>query len=275
MVLSKDIKYTNIFSKKNEVDGIVVVPELHYGTYYQYVPLNENLKYLLRIIKEYEERLDNNYLKDEKFITTDPQAQYLMAIYYLKMYYGNAFEYNFWRKTDEGELPLVEAVKRLQSNVFYDGNPAEHIKFSYSSDQIRLYSKYMFYSNIEGLLELKNEFRKTEDVIRYCLEAQTTFPEDIWPLYWIAYTQTKLERYAEALISFEKLFAHNLSYCMEILPLAYEHAAICAKQTNNEELYRYYDSMAAGLHNEHSIDVAGYYYTGHLYDGSFGTAARD
>jgi hypothetical protein len=114
-----------------------------------------------------------------------------MAIYYLKMYYGNIFEYNFWRRKGEDEMTLTAAIKNRRK---------------------------MFL-----MLGIRRNI-------------------------------------------FEKLFSNNLSCCMEILPLAYEYAAICAKQTSNEALYNYYNSLTTELYNEHNINVTGYYYTGHLYD---------
>jgi hypothetical protein len=76
-----------LFYGIDDFDGYVLEPESRYGLYYQYVPTGENLRYIFNMVYEYEKSLLLNNPIDHNFNITDPQAQYLMGIYYLKLYF--------------------------------------------------------------------------------------------------------------------------------------------------------------------------------------------
>jgi hypothetical protein len=120
--------------------------------------------------------------------------------------------------------------------------------------------EYMFYTNIEEFLSTKESYQ----IIEYCREALAVFPEDIWPLYWMAFVQTEKKEYAVALDNFQKLFKNKLSLNMEILPLAYKKASLCASQLGNDGLAGQYKAMSNAFYNEYGIDVSNYFELGYL-----------
>jgi hypothetical protein len=67
----------------------------------------------------------------------------------------------------------------------------------------------------------------------------------------------------KAIEYFQELFANELSLCMEIIPLAYRKAALCAEKLGNRMLQEEYKHMAENLFNEYRINVEGNLYTGY------------
>jgi hypothetical protein len=263
IIVSKHIRYSDIFYDKDNYDGFIVEPETTFGSFYQYAPVDANVRYIFNLVKAF---LKNNradvYYDSSGFLSGEGQC--IMALYYLKLYYGEHFKYNFWRTRDDaGNYSLQQALDDLEAYVFArDHNAADYIDVHYSEKEMRLYMEYMVYTNIEEFLDTKNPYQ----IIEYCQKARAVFPEDMWPLYWMAFVQTENKEYAAALDNFQKLFEHTVSLNMEILPLAYRKASFCASQLGQDERANQYEAMSHSLYNEYGIDVSDYAELGYLFD---------
>jgi tetratricopeptide (TPR) repeat protein len=139
-------------------------------------------------------------------------------------------------------------------------DPYQFIELDYSYEDTVSYIKYMTYANINDFLAIK----KSDSLVESCARAYALFSEDTWSLYWTSFYQMQKENYREALAAFNILFETDIAYCMEILPLAYRMAALCAGKLGDKEVANYYHTKSLELYNEHAINVSGYYYTGHL-----------
>jgi hypothetical protein len=228
-----------------------------YGTFYQYNPTNENLEFIFNLVENYA-LYNQNTIADTTNFVFDQRGQFLLGLYYLKLFFGDKFDYSFWRT--ESSKELLTALDELKKYAF-NGNPNAFIKVNHPYDSIVLYHNYMANGNIEDFLEKFSPSVNEE----YLLKARELFPEDLWALFWLGFSTTENGQYSSGLSYFQKLFENDLSYCMEILPLAYLKAALCAEKENNSELEREYTYIADSLYNEYGINVNDNYYTGHLY----------
>ncbi|GMO24842.1 MAG: hypothetical protein Ta2B_04300 [Termitinemataceae bacterium] len=120
-------------------------------------------------------------------------------------------------------------------------------------------------STIEYFLN-ERDVQFAAHTIDFCNKALNIFPQDLWALYWIAFISTETGDYKTALPYWEKLINNPLSRSMEILPLAYRKAALCAAEIGNFEDADNYQNIMMSLRNEHDIDVSGYFYTGNLFE---------
>jgi hypothetical protein len=238
-------------------DGIIVEPRELYGTFYQYNPTNENLEFIFNLVENYA-LYNQNKMTDNTNLVFDRQGQFLLGLYYLKLYFGDKFDYSFWRT--ESSKELLTALNELRGDAF-NGTPNAFIKINRPYDSIVLYHNYMANSNIEDFLDKFIPSINEENL----LKAHELFPEDLWALFWLGFSAAEKGQYSEGLFYFQTLFESELSYCMEILPLAYRKAALCAGKENNMELEHKYAYIAANLYNEYGINVDGSQYTGHLY----------
>jgi hypothetical protein len=180
-----------------------------------------------------------------------------MALYYLKLYFGEKFDYAFWRSCSSKDL--LTALDELYLCAFADGSPSNFIKAKLDHDALMLYHKYM-----AGTLIFEfNEGRMSVKGIReeYLSKADELFPEDLWALYWLGFTAAEKKQYAKALDYFQLLFKSELASCMESLPVAYRKAAVCAGKLKNKALEAEYNGIADSLYNEYGIDLTGSYYT--------------
>jgi hypothetical protein len=250
-ILSRDID-TNI-KLFNNYDGIIIEPKV-YGTFYQYNPTYENIKYIFDLVENYA-LYNHNIIPDTTFIPFDQQGQFLMGIYYLKLYFGDNFDYSFWRIKQSREL--LFALEELKQYAFVNNN---FIRDMPSHDIILLYHNYMANSNIDDFL-YKHGTKINEE---YLLKAKELFPDDLWAVYWLGFSAVEKRQYAKALEYFQILFENELSSCMEILPLAYQKAAFCAKKEKMRKTEEEYTLIANTLYNEYDINVSGYLNTGYL-----------
>jgi hypothetical protein len=227
-----------------------------YGTFYQYNPTNENLEFIFNLVENYA-LYNQNTITDATNFVFDQQGQFLLGLYYLKLYFGDKFDYSFWRTESSKELLI--ALDELKKDAF-NGNPNTFIKVNHPYDSIVLYHNYMANSNIEDFLDKFSSSINEE----YLLKARELFPEDLWALFWLGFSAAENGQYSTGLSYFQTLFENELSYCMEILPLAYRKAAFCAEKENNRELEHEYTHIADSLYNEYGINVENIY-TGYLY----------
>jgi hypothetical protein len=262
-------------------DGYIVDLKPMYSSFYQYNPTNENLSFIFKTVEDYalKSRPDNNYIPFEPeeniirglkfyfenvsknydytspdttyFVQADPQGGFMLGLYYLKLYFGDKFDYNFW-KTGTSKS-LFSALTELKDYAFANNDPSEYVQTNFDRDTVILYHEYMFLSNIIFF----NEQRKTAKYIQesYLLEAREIFPEDLWPLYWLGFVATEKEQWEKGLTYFQELFSYDLAFSMESLPLAYQKAALCAVKTGKSMVAEEYNSMASAIYNEYNIVV--------------------
>ena len=239
-------------------DGFIVEPEIFYGTLYQYNPTNENLQYIFNVVENYAIYNRNN-IPDTTYMIWDPQGQFLMGLYYLKLYFKEKFDYQFWKTAPSKEL--LTALDELKTYAFNGNNPSDFIGIHYNYDNIVLYHNYMMDSDIAGFLE--NQGDDIQEA--YLLQALELFPEDVWTLFWLGFAAAEKKQYAKALGFFQALFENELVACMENLPLAYQKAAFCSEKLKNKVLYEEYTSIYHELYNEYGINTEGYYNTGYYW----------
>jgi hypothetical protein len=251
----KDIVYygSYLFSH-NYYDAFIANRETYFGTPSNYVPSDDQLRFWVQNLKEFE-------LNDPKWADV-PQIEkdgvYLIIVYYLKLYYGDHFNYTLWKSPGgEGSPALLQALEALESYAFNESvKPSAMIRFHHSLEDMRLYGEYMYYSLLTEVLEYGRDIKdivKTGN-IQYIIKARELFPEDLWTLYWLAFIKTETGAYAEGLAHFQELFAADLSLCMSILPLAYKKAARCAGALGNTSLSAEYAALSESLYNELGID---------------------
>jgi len=176
----------------------------------------------------------------------------MMGIYYLKLYYGDNFSYDFWRVGSARDL--LSSLDDLKIWVFADGDPSKRLAVDFEYDKISLYHDYMYKSwtdDSQGLLHAGLGAVKES----YLIKANETFPEDIWPLYLLGFIAFEKKQYEKALDYFQVLFNSDLASCLEQLPFAYRMAAFCAAKMNDSALEREYTYMADALTNEFNIDI--------------------
>jgi hypothetical protein len=254
----KDIlNYGSFLFSNNYYDVFIANRETYFGTPSSYIPDDDNLRFWVQMLKEYEIK----ELRDSKWANLpkiEQDSVYFIIVYYLKLYYGDHFNYIPWKTPGrEGSLSLLQALEALESYAFNESvKPSEMIRFHHSLEDMRLYSEYMYNSL---LTEVLGYGRNIKDIVKtgniqFIIQARELFPEDLWSLYWLAFIKTETGAYAEGLAYFQELFSNDLSLCMSILPLAYKKAAVCAGSLGNTRLSAEYTALSASLYNEHGID---------------------
>jgi hypothetical protein len=258
LVLSNNLHSANLVVSryKKRYDGFIVEPKKLSGTFYQYNPINENSKFIFTGTNNYA-LYNRNAIPDTTYQLSDSQGQFLMALYYLKLYFGDKFDYAFWRNGSSKDL--LAALDELYLYAFADGSPSNYIKTNLDNDTLMLFHKYM----AGTLLHEFNESRMSVKGIReeYLSKAKDLFPEDLWALYWLGYTAAEKKQYTKALDYFQLLFKAELALNMESLPFAYRKAALCAGKVKNEVLEAEYNGIADSLYNEYNVYLDGSVFT--------------
>jgi hypothetical protein len=240
--------------KTSSFDGYIIEREM-YGTFYQYNPTNENLKFIFELVKNYP--LDNdNIVPNATHFQFDEQGQFLTGLYYLKLYFGDKFDYSFWRTGQTKDI--LASLDELEQYAFSGNNPSDFVSVRHTYDNILLYHDYMYQSRINSFIYYNGTINEKQLV-----KAWDIFPEDLWGLYWLAFWAIEKRQYNKAIKYFQTLFANELSLCMEILPLAYRKAELCAEKLGDKMLQEEYKRMADNLFNEYRINVEGNFYTGY------------
>lgn len=219
-------------------DGVVVAPSRDQGRFFQYVPTEANLRYMVERLSELELSRDEwaDEPDDRRF---GRRGQYLALTYYLKLYFGEAFEFGYG-----GQGPsLLSALSKL-------GSRSESLSSLVGVDipdeaSMRKYLGIMAGAGIEkaiagrnvDLVGLAEAMRKEGEI----------FPADAWPAYWEAWSLTRAGRRADAAQAWARLFRHPASSCMESLPAAYRLAAECAKALGDAKAAASYESALAAV----------------------------
>jgi hypothetical protein len=261
-------------------DGYIIESETIQGTFYQYNPTNENLSFLFKFVEDYalEYKPDINYIPFEpdnkiilginylkvffgndfdyaspktSYMQYELHGQFMTSLYYLKLYFGDKFDYTFW-KTEQSKS-LLSALAKLKDYAFTNKAPSEYIQTNYSREVLRLYHKYMILSLVEDYNMQNISGKNIQE--SYLQKARELLSEDLWSLYWLGFAATEKEQWEKGLDFFQELFAEDIAYSMESLPLAYQKAALCAEKLGNHMLAEEYNRIANTLYNDYNIIV--------------------
>ncbi|GHU97738.1 hypothetical protein FACS189483_04580 [Spirochaetia bacterium] len=236
----------------NQYDAVIIERNPVYGIFYQYMPTNENLIFIKNSLREYENTIAA-WKDEEQIVHSEEQGQYLMAIYYLKLYFGDKFNYSFWN----GGQSLAEALDELELAVYNSPeNPADTIVTPMSIAALREYHHVMVESDIERLINGRKI--TIPNLITDMKKAVQIFPDDLWSYYWLAYAETLNGNYREAVQHWEYILGKPLSACMETLPAMYRMASACYQKLGQTEKSHTYSELALSLHNEHDLVLTNY-----------------
>jgi hypothetical protein len=182
----------------------------------------------------------------------------LINVYYLKLYFGDNFPYNFWNP----QMPLKEALTSLESSVFAVGvSPQDKMAFPPSSiDTLRDYHEniYYFQTYDEKFWDtsLYGNIKKQMSIAEpYMKKAQELFPYELWTDYWYARMYINDSNHKKAYEHLKTILDNPLVYSMQNFPEILELAAQCAEKLKLQEQANRYKSLKAALYNEYSIDV--------------------
>jgi hypothetical protein len=261
IIMPKDFVNSDIFypgsNRQEWYDGFIVEEEHNLGTVRSYVPTDTDLRFLVKFLKGYAAK--DPQWEWVTFSQEELDAAYFLDCYYLKLYYGEHFNYAVWKTPDDAAgQSLSQAVEELEAYwLKAQANPSKLLAFQYPVETIRAYCSEMYYSLLSDVLQFDRPITDSE-VVRLSLaalqSARELFPEDIWSLYWMAFIQTENGAYEQGLLNFQALFAHDLSRCMPILPLAYKKAARCAAEQGDQSLAAAYTALSESLYNEQGAD---------------------
>jgi hypothetical protein len=253
MIRTESLKGNGLYDRWGRYDAVILDEEPIYGTGYQYVPTDANLRYMFRDLRDNEASIERIVKQNGNF-RFQSLGRYLMEIYYLKLYFGENFEYRFWNS----RTSLASALDELGRYAFAEGlAPSSRISGTRPSAGILYkYQRLMRESGIERYIASgQGNPSLVGSIIDSMQEATLLYPDDLWALYWLAFAHTKHGDSMIALSEWEELFSKPLSSCMEALPDAYAMAIDCARDLGLGEKVRELEAKAATLSNEHRIDV--------------------
>ena len=235
-------------------DAMIIERESVYGTNYQYMPSDENLRYIFKLLKDLESKHETS-INGKTFTRFNNRGQYLLCVYYLKLFFSDNFDYSFWKP----DSSLMQALNGLELFAFAPGSsPSEKISIDMpGADAVREYHSLMRQSGIDRYL-VSGDKRLLAPVIVNMELAAAILPDDIWPLYWKAFAETEQGNYNAALEDWTKLLQNPLSGCMENLPGVYRMAADCADKCGKADEAKNFKAEADELWNEHDLDTSGY-----------------
>jgi hypothetical protein len=130
------VKIINAIRKNPRYDGFIVEREGISGSFYQYNPTDENLQFILNMVEDYA-LYNQNAVPDTAYMPFDAQDQFLMGLYYLKLYFSDKFDYDFWKIGVS--TTLITALASLKEYAFRQGTPSRFINLAYDHDDMLLY----------------------------------------------------------------------------------------------------------------------------------------
>ncbi|MHB9294219.1 hypothetical protein Holit_03345 [Hollandina sp. SP2] len=246
-------------SYESPFDGYIVEKSGIIGVMYSYalydpVVLKEVIKQMRQYDGDLSVLLAGNAIDYTDAATYVMIRDFLTSVYYLKLWFGDYFPYDFWNP----QMPLREALSQLEAAVLADGiDPAEKTAFLLPSmESLREYHVYIeaFASSLnrDGSRSKAELFRICEPYMKRAFEL---FPYELWTPYWYVKMYTELKEYGKAYEYIQTLLADPLIYAMQIYPETLELAALCAEQLGDREQAEAYRTRKADLRNEYGIDV--------------------
>lgn len=220
-------------------DGLIVSGAPIQGRYFQYVPTEENLRFMVHRLGELESsKVDWEASADTRRF--GKRGQYLALLYYVRMYFGDRFDYGF----AEHGPGISEALAALSDEA---GRFSALLEATVPGEaSMREYHRLMAGAGIEKAVADDSPDLSSLSAIASDMErAAALFPADAWPAYWRAWALTKGKRWRAAAAGWENLFRMDSSACLESLPIAFELARECALALGDAEgAARYAASLA-------------------------------
>jgi hypothetical protein len=189
----------------------------------------------------------------------------LMNVYYLRLFFGDYFPYDFWNP----QMPLKDALFRLESVVLADGvNPQDFMRFPVPPiETLRDYHDNIeFFAALKNVEVMQESGSNTVSVIEkiftrsepYIQKARELFPYELWADYWYAKMYTAIDDYEKAYPYLQTLLGDPLLYSMQIYPEVLELVARSAEHLGNRERSVEYQALSDGLANEFGIDTSSF-----------------
>lgn len=235
----------------NLYDAYIVEDDSVWGIPFVYKPTEENLKFLFNQICFYAEHIEELKNHKDDYIASD-FGQLIAGIYYLKMYYGDKFDYQLWNSKRSLKAVTDELEQQVADKGFENVLGVKNARIDFNDSQVRDYMKYMS-SRWELEMYSKNQYKK-----KWCpwLLTQTEAArnilghQDLWALYWDARVRTTCGKYDEALKEYEALLENSLVYSMPVLPVIYKKAALCEEKLGHKGRAEVYVNKISALQNE-------------------------
>lgn len=212
-----------------------------YGIPYQYYFTKQNANVLIRRLLQFEK---NSYslFEGSSFNHLSDEREYINDIYYLKMMFGDLFDYSFWYT----EKSLIEALLELDKYV----QNIDNSDFPVNSDNaIRKYVEYMVNSGIEDFIKYNErlDLSYSKEMIE---KAYSYYKDDVWCLYWLASIEYELKEYENSIINFEKCLEYKTINNIEVLPKIYDKLSVLYKEMDNDLMYNNYQIKLHELSKE-------------------------
>jgi tetratricopeptide (TPR) repeat protein len=242
-------------------DGYIVDKTGIKGIMYSYALFKPDvLKEIIEQTKQYEAHI--SVLSNEnRFDYEDTDTYYnimdlLINVYYLRLFFGAYFPYDFW----DPQMPLKEALSVLELAAFADGaDPKDLLSFPIPSvNTMRDYHDHIeLFASLDGLEEsgAEERFAFAEP---YLKKAHELFPFELWTDYWYAKMYTILKDHEKAYEHLQIILNDPLIASMQIYPEVLELAAFTSEGLGNREQATEYRALRNGISNEFGID-AGYF----------------
>lgn len=238
------------FYQRGEYDYHLVDLCPDFGVFNQYLPSDENLRYLFVMLKKFAES-DIKKWDKERYLRHEARGSFLSALYYMKLWMGDRFDYTFWNS----DKTLKQALDELEQSVFYkDSHPSDYLALPEKEIRdLRYYHSLMFTTRIENFR--KDDIWMQKSLIRNMSMAKTIFPEDLWSTYWMARGYMLKGQYEEALPVWEELLNNPRSLSMENLPAICDLAADCAANLELREKEDSFRALKNSLTNEFDMKI--------------------
>jgi hypothetical protein len=189
--------------------------------------------------------------------------RYLLSnVYYLRLFFGDYFPYNFWNP----KTPLKDALTQLESVVFAPGaDPKDFMRFPVPPietmrdyhDNIEFFTSL---KNVEvmqkegsGMTAIERVFQRSEPSMQ---KAQELFPYELWPDYWYAKMYIALDNHEKAYPYLQTLLSSPLLCSMQMYPEVLELGTHSAERLGNHEESVAYQALLNGLTNEFGINTS-------------------
>jgi len=246
----------------NNFDGFIIDKNGIMGVMFGYTLFDTDI---LNIFIEQTRELDNeiSLLKEEdrsENIDIYYKMSYMIKyVYYLKLYFGDNFPYDFWNP----EMPLSEAIKILEDNILKSSKPEDKMVFSPPSmETLRDYHDYSYH--FKSMNDYYWSFKLPVSIKISIEQPKITkmkelFPYELWTEYWYAKMYMKGNKYKEAYEYLQIINNNPLVYSMQIYPEVLEMAIQCAEKLGFNEQANTYKNQRTSLWNEYSIDVSIFY----------------
>lgn len=228
--------YKNFFVDKNSM----------YGIKYGYA-LNEK-SVLTEVVNQTkatnqklrDKAIDKNELSAEDFYEIE---NFVKNIYYLELFYGENFKYNFWNP----HASLTDALNNLPES----HSPKHSLSYSQLEEYQNLLSvmHYLQFSNSQKTAALYYDYGK--ELIE---SARKILPQEVWFDYWHAVMNFKMGNYRASLEYCKKLLDNELILCAQIFPEVLELAIENSKKLDLERSA--YEEMLHNLKNEFDMDIS-------------------